>query len=477
MSMFNQMKRREFLKKGLFGLGAASVAPNLLLASKVKSASAPSLRFAVIGVGDITQVHFPWVKDGGHDVTILCDVDQRRLDPVNPMISIPERSFPKGYPNAKRMIDYREVFANHSDEFDAVLCGAVDHHHFGVAELALKHGKPIYCEKPLCWSTEEGFRLQELTLDGNVPTQLGNQGNSANGWRYADGYYRQGDLGDIVEVHGWIHYDNAKGSFGLYGFPPFSAQVPEFLDWERWLGPAGDYPFMEHGVHPGGWRWWVPFGGGLIGDWGCHVFGGIFKTLDYLGYPSKVEVIKATEIVDGRFPVGMTVKWHFDAVNGKPPVDMYFHTCVENDPAFYPPRPKELEDDRSWPPSKDGCYWVGTKGTFVMHEGHNMYGALIPELKRRSAGRPQLHFPLMKGNCGTLHGQEFVEAATGLREWDDTISNFDYGAKLSAIVQMGNGAMKAGHAVQIDTKTGWPVDPVDHQYFKRQNANKEWYSL
>lgn len=476
MKKLEKLSRRAFLK-GTAGLGLAAMGPNLLLGSKVREVSGPALRFAVIGVGDITQIHYPWVKDGGHDVTILCDVDQRRLDPINPMISIPERSFPKGYPGAKRMVDYREVFANHGDEFDAVICGAVDHHHFTIAELALQYGKPIYCEKPLCWSTEEGFRLRELSARHEIATQMGNQGNSSNGWRYADGYYRDGKLGDIVEVHGWVYFDNAKNTVPVYAYPAMGDPVPDYLDWARWLGPAGDHPYMAGNLHPGNWRWWIPFGGGVIGDWGCHVFGGIFKTLGHLGFPSKVEVIKSTEFNGDKFPIGMTCQWHFEGKEGKPPVDMYFHTSIEDDPAFYPPRPEAWDKDRSWPPSKDGCYWVGTEGTFVMHEGHNMYGALVPEARRRSAGRPNLHFPLVKGSAGALHGKEFIEAASGLRAWDDTISNFDYGANLSAIVQMGNGALKAGHAVQIDQETGWPVDPADRKFFQRQNADKAWYSL
>jgi hypothetical protein len=393
------------------------------------------------------------------------------------MISLPQESFPVGFPGARRSVDYREVFAQHGDEFDAVLCGSTDHHHFSIAELSLLNGKPIYCEKPVCWSPEEGHRLMELAKRGKVATQMGNQGNASNGWRIGDGYYRQGDLGDIVEVHGWVYMDAPVSTAPRPRFPEQSDPVPDYLDWARWLGPAGEYPYMSVGIHPGAWRNWIPFGGGQIGDWGCHVFGGIFKTLGHLGYPTSVEVIKATEFNGESYPEGMTVKWRFPAGGGKPGVDMYFHTSIANDPAFYPPRPAELEAERAWPPSMDGCYWVGTKGTYVMHEGHNVVGALIPEEKRRRIGRPQMAYPMVTGNNFHAHGNEWAQAAMGEREWDDTMSEFVYASKLSAIVQMGNAALRAGHAIAINPETGWPVDAADRPHFNRQNADKDWYSL
>ena len=79
-------------------------------------------------------------------------------------------------------------------------------------------------------------------------------------------------------------------------------------------------------------------GGGQIGDWGCHVPRGIFKTLDHLRYPERVEIVKATEFNGERFPEGMTSRWHFGARAGKPTMDM-------NLPLFRDVKPGSLRGD------------------------------------------------------------------------------------------------------------------------------------
>lgn len=472
----NTPSRRDFLKSSALVAGSTFVLPRFSIGQSVTNQK--PLRLAVMGVGNITHAHaMTWAgtTQRRHIATLLCDADERRMDAVNPMIARPEISFPKCFPEAIRTRDYRTAFEQYGDEFDAVLCGSADHHHFGIAKLALEHGKPIYCEKPICWSPQEGFILRQAAAKAQVPTQMGNQGNSVNGWRIADGYYQHGHLGEIVEVHGWIYNDAPRGT-ELRSFADTSQPIPEGLDWAAWNGPAGEHPHVA-GVHPGAWRWWIPFGGGYIGDWGCHVFGGLFKTLGDIGYPSKVEVVKATEFNGDQFPRGMTVKWTFTARNGKPQMDMYFHTAHFADPAFQPPRPEELEADKAWPPSRHGCVWKGTKGTYVLNEGHNNSGYIIPDQKRRDIGRIETIHPKTKGNGFKLHGDDWVAAIRGEKRWDDTVSNFEYGAYLSAIAQMGNSALRAGHAINVDPETGYPVDPVDREYFTRQNPNQAWYDL
>lgn len=464
--------RRHFLK--LAGAAsAASLAPNLLLGQP----SRPKLRFAVVGVGGITVLHHGWITQGGHRVALLCDADERRMDSVNPNIHDKSRSVAVEFPKALRTRDYREVFRNQADSFDAVICGAPDHHHYPICRYALEVGKPIFCEKPLCWSPEEAFELRGLAAKAKLPTQMGNQGNSANGWRVGDGHYQRGDLGEIREVHAWI--TGRKEDLEpdpLRRFPARPEEIPDPLDWGKWLGPAGAYPYA-HGIHPASWRWWLPFGGGEVGDWGCHVFGGIFKTLPHLRFPRRVEVARKTEFNGVQFPAAYTVKWSFPKRDGKPPVDLYFHTARYWDPDFLPPRPSDLDTGRNWPPSRHGCYWKGTKATYLMHEGHNFYGALIPEAKRRELGEPPLRYPKLKGNPGLLHGEHWIEAVRGEREWSDTISNFDYAAHLTAVVQMGNAALKAGRPLRIDPETGWPRRREDERFFRRPDPDERWYPM
>jgi predicted dehydrogenase len=470
------MKRRQFIKNSAAVAASSFILPRFSIGQSVPAHK--PLRLAVMGVGNITHAHaLSWAGTASrrHIATLLCDVDQRRLDPINPMIHRPDISFAKCFPDAIRTTDYRTAFEQYGDEFDAVLCGSADHHHFGIAKLALEHGTPIYCEKPICWSPHEGFLLRLAAAEAKVATQMGNQGNSMNTWRIADAYYQHGHLGDITEVHGWIYSDGARDA-AVKKFAEVGTAIPSELDWSKWCGAAGEHAY-QNGIHPGQWRWWVPFGGGYIGDWGCHVFGGLFKTLGDFGYPSKVEIVKATEFNGDQFPKGMTVKWTFPARAGKPQMDMYFHTAHFDDPAFQPPRPDDLEADKSWPVSKHGCYWKGTKGTFLFNEGHNGSGLIIPDQKRRDIGRIEQLHPVIKGNSFLNHGDDWVAAVRGEKEWDNTVSSFEHGAYLSAVAQMGNSALRAGHAIDVDPQTGFPVKPEDVQHFTRQHPSEDWYGM
>jgi predicted dehydrogenase len=468
--------RRKFLKTGALAAGSAFVLPRFSIGQL--NPAKPPLRLAVMGLGGITFAHattWAGAAEHRHLATLLCDPDKRRMDPDNPSISKPEVNFPKSFPGAIRTDDYRKAFEQYGNEFDAVLCCSTDHHHFGISKLALDYSKPVYCEKPVCWSPHEGMLLRKAAAEAKLPTQMGNQGNSANGWRVAHAYYQNGHLGDIVEVHGWIR--QKAMSAPLKRFPSSGDLVPDSLDWAKYCGPAGDIPFKRRYYHPAQWRWWLPFGGGFIGDWGCHVFGGLFKTLEDLGYPSKVEVVRASEFNGEQFPLSVTNQWTFPARNGRPELKMYFHTTHTDDPAFDPPRPEELEADKPWPPSNHGCVWKGTKGTYVLNAGHNNSGYIIPEQKRRDIGRIEQILPKTKGNMFMNQGEDWVAAVRGEKEWHDTVSNFDYGAHLSTVVQMGNAALRAGHAIGVDPNTGFPLDPRDAPYFTRQNPDRDWYDM
>ena len=46
------------------------------------------------------------------------------------------------FPEARFHRDYREMLANHADDFDAVVISTPDHHHCHAASLAMRAGKP-----------------------------------------------------------------------------------------------------------------------------------------------------------------------------------------------------------------------------------------------------------------------------------------------------------------------------------------------
>src|SRR2546429_4118317 len=70
-----------------------------------------------------------------------------------------------------------------------------------------------------------------------------------------------------------------------------SPPVPANLHWDLWLGPAPERPYNPAYV-PFNWRWWWDFGGGTLGDMGCHHID-LPKWALKLGNPTSVEAISS----------------------------------------------------------------------------------------------------------------------------------------------------------------------------------------
>ena len=51
--------------------------------------------------------------------------------------------------------------------------------------------------------------------------------------------------------------------------------TPNYLNWERWLGPAPLRSYHREIVESArfpNWRWYREYGGGILSDWGAHMF-------------------------------------------------------------------------------------------------------------------------------------------------------------------------------------------------------------
>ena len=67
--------------------------------------------------------------------------------------------------------------------------------------------------------------------------------------------------------------------------PPDTAP-PDYLDYEMWTGPAPMRPYNAL-VHPRGWRAFMEYGNGIVGDMCIHMLDMVRWMLD-LGWPKRV---------------------------------------------------------------------------------------------------------------------------------------------------------------------------------------------
>ena len=422
--------RRRFLRTGL------AVASGPLV---VRAADTKPLRIAVIGAAGRCAAHYGWM--GKERVVALCDADERWF--TQPPQFYSRRGIKAAaatFPKAKRYRDYRELFAK-PEAFDAVVICTPDHHHYPAAIRALRAGKAVFCEKPLAWSAWEALELAKETAQRRLPTQMGNQGMGGMGWRLAHAYYHAGAIGEVREVHAWV--PPPGGAFGNPGIarPRGADPIPPTLDWNVWLGPAPTRPFKEGVYHTKKWRFWVDFGGGSLADFGCHTLNAMFKVLEP-DFPTRVELVKTTQFNGDSFPKAHVVRWTFPAKGGHPGFQAYWY-----DGGLKPPRPKELEKDRTL--RNAGCLFLGTGGAMLVTGSHNGSAVLLPDSRRKAFGQPKLLAPKSRG-----HFDELVRAAKGQLAWDAPLSNFVFAGHMTAIIQLGNAALKASKpALEIDPRT------------------------
>ncbi|MEY4033009.1 MAG: hypothetical protein RL492_203 [Verrucomicrobiota bacterium] len=181
------------------------------------------------------------------------------------------------FPGTPTFADFREMYAQLGDGFDAAVVSTPDHMHALPALRAMRLGKHVYLQKPLAHSVAEA-RLLRLTAERTgVRTQMGNQIHSHMAYRTAVKLIRDGAIGKVLGVHSWLS-NEGNGYTKRTTLPP-TGPVPAGLSWDLWLGGAPARPYAPEVYHPFNWRDWIDFGNGTLGDFGCHLLDPVFNAL------------------------------------------------------------------------------------------------------------------------------------------------------------------------------------------------------
>jgi predicted dehydrogenase len=164
---------------------------------------------------------------------------------------------------------YRDLLER--KDIDAVVIASPDHWHAMMAIDAAKAGKDIYCEKPLALTVAEGRAMVLAARKYNRVFQTGNMQRSWRNFRHACEMVYNGYIGEIKEVN--VSVGDPVKACELPAEPE-----PDYLNWDVWVGPSmfRNYhhelsPPIEYQGWPN-WRAYRDFGGGMITDWGAHMF-------------------------------------------------------------------------------------------------------------------------------------------------------------------------------------------------------------
>lgn len=437
----SSFSRRQFLRRASVTTTALTAAP-LIIQSRILGAdgeTAPSnkINLACIGVGGQGAGDIGGLARHCN-IVALCDVDENHA----------AGTFKK-FPAAKRFKDFRKMFDEAAASFDAVLVATPDHFHAVAAMAAIKHGKHVYCEKPLAHSVGEVRALMKAARESKVVTQLGNQGHSFNSIRDCVEWIQAGAIGQVHTIHAGS--DAFNSAVDQLASLKEQHPVPPTLDWDLWLGPAQYRPYHPAYL-PGKWRSWTPFGNGTIGDWMCHVVDPVFWALD-LGAPKAI-VAKVKDwdpkAQGDSFPKGDVVTFEFPAKGNRGPITMYWYSGVER-----VPRPAEFEADE-----KDigaGAVIIGDKGKLAYGSHGANHVRLLPAKRMEEFQRPEKTIPRVRD-----HHTDWIEAIRNDRKAG---SDFAYGGPLTEVAMLGVIAIKLP-----GTKLEWDAEKTQFANSAEANA-------
>jgi len=419
MSSQWRSSRRRWLASSVAAAGVTMI-PRHVLGSPGQPSANNRLNIAGVGVGG----------KGAHDIrcvpteniVAVCDVDARMAARAA-----------KPFPRAKIYGDFRRMLERQK-EIDAVMVATPDHCHAVVTMMAIEMGKHVFCQKPLTHSVHEALEVARAAKEAGVATQLGNQGQASEGARLVCEFIWAGAIGKVREIHSW---SNRRPDISPRGIPRprETPPVPEYLNWDLWLGPAPKRPYHPC-YHPFNWRGWWDFGTGVLGDIGCHNLSAAFKALK-LGWPKSVEACSThwnapPEIKNETAPLASIVTYRFPAEGDRPEILLRWY-----DGGMMPPIPEEVEGGRNIF-TGDGTLIVGDEGMLLGHR-------LLPESRNRQYGRPPRVLERSPG-----HYQEWINACKGGKAAG---SNFvDHAGLLTAVVLMGNIAIRTQQKLDWDAQ-------------------------
>jgi len=271
------MKRRAFIQKSAATASVFSIVPSHVLGF---SGVAPNdkIQLGFIGVGKQGRgLMTNFVNYDAAAVIAVSDVDVDKMSLFSEAFSKALAKKKKPSQKLSEMASYRELLSR--KDIDAVVIASPDHWHAQMAVDAAKAGKDIYCEKPLSASVAEGRAMVDAARKYQRVFQTGSMQRSWDRFRHGVELIRNGYIGEIKEIKVAI-----GAPYKSCDLPTQAA--PANIDWNAWIGPAPYRGYHEDLACPigdkrwGMWRDYYPFGGGMVTDWGAHMFDIVQWALD-----------------------------------------------------------------------------------------------------------------------------------------------------------------------------------------------------
>ena len=265
------MNRRSFISSLAVAGTAVAASPSRLFAADTPARP----QVGLIGCGWFGGVNLEsMVKNAEVEIASLCDPNTKALQTTLALVAKHQSRVPQTF------ADYRQMVA--ARRHDIVIVGTPDHWHALPAIAAMQAGADVYLEKPISVDVMEGEALVAAARKYGCVVQVNTQRRSNPCYAEArEKYLRSGKLGAIGLVEAYS-YLAGRPTDVVRTTPP-----PPHLDYELWTGPAPMRPYQPV-IESRGWRAFMEYGNGQIGDLGVHIIDYVRWMLG-LGWPQSIQ--------------------------------------------------------------------------------------------------------------------------------------------------------------------------------------------
>lgn len=409
-------ERRKFLQSGVAGsalLGTQVVGAPFVHAG----AKAKKYRTALIGTGWWGMTILQQAMAAGNvKVVGLCDVDRDKLEIAAEDVEDASGDQPKIY------TDFRELLEK--EQIEIAIVATPDHWHALNTIAAIESGAHIFVEKPTGHTIGESRAMLNAARSNDRTVQVGL--HRRIGPHYVSGmkFLKDGGAGDIGMVKAFVH---RRGGAEL---PTPNSPPPKQLDWDMYCGPAPMRPFCRK-IHPSGFRNFLDFANGTLGDWGVH-------WLDQVLWWSEQKYPRSVYSTGGRPIMGEAVLNEKHQTTDAPDSQIATYE-FDSFTAVWEHRKFAGSSNQK---SDVGCHFYGTKGTFHMgwRDGWTFYPA--------DAKKPIIHEK-------TKHIEPHGHSIDLL--WADFINSIESGRRPTCDVQIGHEATNLSLLGMLSYKLGRSV--------------------
>ena len=432
------MRRRQFLQS-VVAASAAATAPYVHAQSKAKK-----YRTALIGSGWWgMNILREAMAAGNIRVVALCDVDQDKLEVAAEEVQDLSGEQPKTYTDFRELLDQQEI--------EIAIVATPDHWHALNTIAAINAGAHIFVEKPTGHTIVESRAMLNAARANDRVVQVGL--HRRVGPHYVSGmkFLREGGAGDIGMVRMFVH---SKGGEEL---PRANSEPPEQLDWEMYCGPAPLRPFNTK-IHPGGFRNFLDFANGTLGDWGVHWLDQVLWWTDEEyprhvystgGRPVKGDPVLSDKEQTTDAPDSQVATYQFDSF-----------TAVWEHRRFAGNGPEK---------SSVGCYFHGTKGTF--HMGWRDGWTFYPSDTRGKVIHQDAVHKEPDGHSIDLLWADFIDAIESKRR---PKCDVEVGHLATNMSLLGMLSMKLGRSVEWDGEQETIVGDEEANKLLRREYRGPW---